>query len=81
MLIMYQINAHHISSLTSRYTWNFTDVAVRTLRDIRMNILPDSDCVSAWNSGGFNVFISSTMMCAGGDNLPSTCFVSHQFFY
>jgi len=50
------------------------EVAVTTLRDFRMNVLPDSDCVSTWNSGGFNIFVSSTMMCAGGDNLPSTCF-------
>lgn len=46
------------------------------LRDVRMELLPDRRCIAEWNSGGFTVFRGSTMVCAGGDDLPSTCFVS-----
>lgn len=50
--------------------------AVNTLRDIRVKVKSDIDCVSAWNSGGLNIFYSSSMICGGGDNLPTTCHVS-----
>lgn len=41
-----------------------------------MKIMTDVQCVTEWNSGGLTLFYSSTMLCAGGGNNPSTCFVS-----
>ncbi|XP_067928262.1 MAM and LDL-receptor class A domain-containing protein 1-like [Watersipora subatra] len=67
----------HIEGLCYTAGWGSVDgkdTAVKSLRDTRVELLKDSRCVAEWNSGGFSIFYPSTMLCAGGDGQPSTCF-------